>query len=325
MNDALEKTPPARTIGLLLIDGFALLSYAAVIEPYRAANILAGRSLYRWAHISIDGEPARASNGATILPDLRVGEPLRCDTLFVFAAGDPNRAIDPAVLAWLRQAALGGTVIAGVSAGPYLLARAGLLDGYRATIHWEHRPAFVEAFPQVASENGLYVIDRRRVTCAGGLAGMDLAVDLIEREQGHALAAQIRDWLIQSEPREADKPQRLTLRARYDIADDRVLRVLATMEASVEDPAPRAALALIAGTSLRQLERLFADLIGETIGQLYLRIRLENARQLLKTTRLPITGVGIACGFRSSSHFSRAYAAHYGKTPGQERRHAPPG
>lgn len=318
-NDIAHET---RTLGLLLVDGFALMSYAAVIEPYRAANVLAGRDLYRWVHISLDGQPARASNGATILADRRVGESVACDTLFVFAAGDPNRAIDPALFAWLRHAALAGTVIAGISAGPYLLARAGLLDGYRATVHWEHRPAFVEAFPQVTPDPGLYVIDRRRVTCAGGIAGLDLAIDLIEREQGHALAAQIGDWFLQREPREGDAPQRLTLRARYAITDDRVLRVLAAMEASVEDPLPPPALARIAGTSVRQLERLFADLIGETIGRHYLRIRLDSARQLLRTTRHPVTTVGIACGFKSSSHFSRVYAARYGKPPGAERQQA---
>ena len=308
-----------RTLGLLLIDGFALMSYASVIEPYRAANVLAARDLYRWFHISLDGTPARASNSATIIADRRVGEPVACDTLFVFAAGDPNRAIDPAVFAWLRHAALAGTVIAGVSAGPYLLARAGLLDGYRATVHWEHRAAFVEAFPQVAPDPGLYVIDRRRVTCAGGIAGLDLAIDLIEREQGHALAAQIGDWFIRREPREGDAPQRLTLRARYAIADDRVLRVLAAMEASVEDPVPPPALARIAGTSVRQLERLFAGLLGETLGRQYLRIRLTSARHLLRTTRRSVTDIGLACGFRSSSHFSRVYAALYGRTPGSER------
>lgn len=314
-----------RTLGLLLIDGFALMSYAAVVEPYRAANVLAGRELYRWTHVSIDGEPARASNGATIIADRGVGGALACDTLFVLAGGDPNRDIDPKLFAWLRHAALAGTVIAGVSAGPYLLARAGLLDGYRATVHWEHRPAFVEAFPQVTPDPGLYVIDRRRVTCAGGIAGLDLAIELIEREQGHKLAAQIGDWFLQREPREGDAPQRLTLRARYAIADDRVLRVLAAMEASVEDPLPPPALARVAGTSVRQLERLFTQLTGETLGRHYLRIRLDNARQLLRTTRQPVTDIGLACGFKSSSHFSRVYAARYGRTPGAERGQATPG
>ena len=201
-------------LGLLLIDGFALMSYASVIEPYRAANMLAGRTLYDWEHIAVEDALCRASNGATILADQAVGAPLACDTLFVFAGGDPTRFDDARTFAWLREVAARGTVIAGISAGPYLLARAGLLGGYQATIHWEHRPAFLEAFPTGALQTGLYVIDRRRVTCAGGMAGMDLAIELIEREQGHALAAQVSDWFIRSEPRAADRPQRQSLRDR---------------------------------------------------------------------------------------------------------------
>lgn len=318
-NDVPSVGPEVRTLGLLLIDGFALMSYASVIEPYRAANVLAGRELYRWVHISVDGQPARASNGATIIADQRVGGAAEWDSLFVFAGGDPVRAAHPATLAWLRQVALAGKMIIGVSAAPWVLARAGLLDGYRATIHWEHWPAFVEAFPAITPVPGLYVIDRLRVTCAGGMAGMDLAVELIEREQGHQLSARISDWFIQSEPRGADKPQRLTLRARYAIRDDRILRVLAKMESAVEDPVPISLLAAIAGLSVRQVERLFIRTIGETIGKHYVRIRLDSARHLLRTTRLSVTNVGIACGFKSSSHFSRTYLGQYGVPPARDR------
>jgi transcriptional regulator GlxA family with amidase domain len=135
-----------------------------------------------------------------IIADQAVGLPVECDTLFVFAAGNSTKFVDAKTFGWLRQIAAGGTIIAGISAAPYLLARAGLLDGYQATIHWEHRAAFVEAFPMVISQSGLYAIDRRRVTCASGMAGMDLALELIEREQGHKLAAEVSDWFFRSEP-----------------------------------------------------------------------------------------------------------------------------
>ncbi len=314
-SDHLPKDAAPRTLGLLLIDGFALMSYASLIEPYRAANILAGRELYRWFHISLDGRPGVASNGAMILTDQAVGDSISCDTLFVFAAGDPANFSDSRTFAWLRQVSSRGTTIAGVSAGPYLLARAGLLDGYRATIHWEHRHAFLEAFPAVTPETGLYVIDRRRVTCAGGMAGMDLAIELIEREQGHGLATLVSDWFIRSEPRGADRPQRLSLRERYRIANDPVLRVLAHMEATIENPSSRDILARIAGVSIRQLERLFSHHLGSTVNESYSNIRLEQAQQLLRTTALPVTEVAFACGFRSPSHFSRTFRARFGHSP----------
>lgn len=309
-----------RTLGLLLIDGFALMSYASVIEPYRAANVLAGRVLYRWVHISVDGKPVRASNGASILADQKVGLALECDTLFVVAAGDPTGFADAATFAWLRQIARTNATLVGVSGGPFLLARAGLLDGYRATIHWNQRVALTEHFPNLSFEPSLYVIDRRRVTCAGATAGLDLAIELIEREQGHMLAAQVSDWFVRTDTRPGEKPQRLGLRERYRIANDRVLKVLARMEASVETPENRSTLARIAGVSIRQLERLFSDCLGETISEHYLNIRLDQASELLSKTGMPVTTIAIACGFKSNSHFSRAFRRRYERAPSQHRR-----
>lgn len=310
----------SRTLGLLLIDGFALMSYAAVIEPFRAANTLAGRELYRWTHISVDGRPVCASNGASILADRTVGGPLACDTLFVFAAGDPAAFDDARTFGWLRQLARSNVGLAGVSGGPFLLARAGLLDGYRATVHWLHRPAFMDAFPTLTVEPSLYVIDRKRLTCAGGTAGLDFAIELIERDHGRALAAQVSEWFIRTEPRPAEKSQRISLRERFGVNNDRVLRVLAEMEARLEEPAGMKQLAGRAGLSLRQLERLFSVHLGETINGCYLRIRLEKAAELLRSTGMTITAISVACGFQSSSHFSRAFKARFGMPPSLERR-----
>jgi len=304
-----------RTLGMFLTDGFALMSYASVIEPFRAANILAGRTLYDWRHISVDGKPVRASNGASILADQPIGAPLSCDTLFLFAAGDPTAFDDPATFAWLRRLARGNVRLAGVSGGPFLLARAGLLEGYRATIHWDHRLAFEECFPALTLDPGLYVIDRRRVTCAGGTAGLDMAVDLIEREHGHALAAKVSEWFIRTEARGPDRPQRISLSERYGVRDDRVLKALAHMEASMEELASREELARLACVSVRQLERLFRASLSAGIGDTYLAMRLNLARDMLAKTRLPVTSIALACGFRSSSHFAQTFRRRFGHPP----------
>ena len=287
-------------------------------SPIGAANVLAGQELYRWIHVSIDGRPVRASNGASVVADQAVGQPLACDTLFVFAAGDPARSPGRGHLRVAARVARHGR-LAGVSGGPFLLAHAGLLDKHRATIHWDHRPTFAETFAEISVEPSLYVIDRRRVTCAGGTSGLDLAIELIEREQGHALATRVGDWFIHTESRAADQPQRASLRERYGVANDRVLKVLARMEATVEEPAPlhvggrRRRVASAVGAAVRRP-------LGERVNDCYRRIRLDQADQLLRKTGLSITSVAIACGFRSSSHFSRAYRSRYGKTPSSQRR-----
>jgi transcriptional regulator GlxA family with amidase domain len=315
----MTETKPTITLGLLLTDGFALMSYASIVEPFRAANVLAGHELYRWVHVSTDGQPVCASNGASIIADQCVGERLECDTLFVFAASEAATFVHLATFDWLRQLSARGTTLAGISGGPFLLGRAGLLNGYHATIHWDHFGAFAEAFPLVSSEPALYVIDRRRVTCAGGTAGLDLAIEMIAREQGHALAVKVGDWFIRTTHRAADMPQRLSLRERYQVRDDRLLKVLARMEASIEAPVSRKDLAKLAGVSIRQLERLFLTQMGKSLSDTGLHIRLDQADTLLRTTAAKVTDIALACGFSTSSHFSRAFRTKFGRSPTQHR------
>jgi len=304
-----------RIIGLLLIDDFALMSYASIIEPFRAANDLSGVELYRWIHISVDGKAARASNGASILADQSVSESISCDILFVFAGGEPRSFDDHRTFSWLRRAARAGSAIAGVSGGPYVLAKAGLLENYRATIHWEHAATLRDDFPQLELTAVLYVIDRRRMTCAGGIAGLDLALELIERDHGRDLANRVSEWFIRTETRGPERSQRLSLRERYGVRHEALLRALEEMEVAIETPKGRDQLASAAGVSVRQLERLFHAHLCVTIGQAYLRIRLENAERMLRTTSLSVKTVAFACGFASSSHFARVFRKAYGRPP----------
>lgn len=309
-------------LALVLIPGFALMSYAATVEPFRAANVLAGREAYRWRHVSLDGAPVAASNGAMFLVDQGLDAGVAAGIVIVFAGGDPRAIAAPGLSAWLRRQDRAGKLVAGVSAGPYLLARAGLLDGRRATIHWDHRDVFLHDFPQVAHEEALYVIDGRQVTCAGGMAGMDLAGELIRRTGGadaRALADRVGDWFIHPEPRPASRLQRPALAQRYRGASPRVLTALAAMEAHLGEPWSRAALADAGGTTIRQLERSFTREIGQGIAGHYLQLRLDRAAQLLRTTGLPVTEVALACGFSAPSHFSRSFRARFGVAPRRAR------
>jgi transcriptional regulator GlxA family with amidase domain len=307
-----------KRLAMLLIDGFALMSYASIIEAFRAANILAARNLYEWTHVSVDGEPVRASNGASVIVDHRVGDQIDCDILFLFAGGDPTSFDDGRTFASLRKLASEGVMLAGISGGPFILAKAGLLDGHGATIHWDHQTAFAEQFHNVALLPDLYVIDRRRITCAGGTAGLDLAVELIEREHGTTFATKVGEWFISPEHRSANRPQRLGLRERYGVSNDKVLRALSSMERSIEEPVSREDLASSLAISVRQLERLFRSHLNAGVKAVYLSIRIHHAQALLRKTSMPVTEVAFACGFRSSSHFARTYKAQLGITPREE-------
>jgi transcriptional regulator GlxA family with amidase domain len=313
-----DETP--KTVGFLLVPGFALMSYAAAVEPLRAANQLAARELYRWWHVTPTGRPVQASNGVTIVPDFGSREAAEADIVFVCAGGNPATFDDRPTFAWLRRLAADGVVIGGISGGPYVLARAGLLDGRRATLHWEHVPSFREAFPEVEVVPSLFELDGNRITCSGGISALDMMVALIARDHGHELAASVGDWFLHTHIREGMGPQRMDLRLRLGVTDENLLKVLRTMEANLETPLPRAELARVAGLSLRQLERLFVRDLGRGIQQHYRTLRLERARQLLRETTLAVIDVSVATGFASASQFSRAYGRAFGEVPSATRR-----
>jgi transcriptional regulator GlxA family with amidase domain len=308
-----------QTVGFLLVPNFALMSYAAAIEPLRAANLLSGNELYRWWHAAPRGKPVMASNGVVFIPDYGTSADRDADKVFVCAGGNPALFDDKSVFAWLRRLARKGVTIGGISGGPYVLAKAGLLDNRRATLHWEHMPAFREAFPDVTVMPSLFEIDGNRITCSGGISALDMMVVLIERDHGRQLAASVGDWFLHTHIREGFGPQRMDLRYRLGVADEKLLSVLRAMERSIETPLARADLARAAGISLRQLERLFQRHIGHGIHSHYRWLRLERARQLLRETSLPVLDVALATGFASSSQFARAYSRAFGEPPSNTR------
>ena len=313
-----EQNSP-QTIGFLLVPGFALMSYAAAIEPLRAANLLSGKELYRWWHAAPGGKPVMASNGVAIITDCGTDKHRTADMMFVCAGGNPATFDDRSVFGWLRRLARKGVAIGGISGGPYIVAKAGLLDQRRATLHWEHLPAFREAFPDIEVVPSLFEIDGNRITCSGGISALDMMVALIERDHGRRLAASVGDWFLHTHIREGMGPQRMDLRYRFGVADETLIGVLRSMEMSLETPQPRATLAREAGISLRQLERLFEHHLGRGIHRHYRFLRLERARQLLRETTLPVLDVALATGFASSSQFARAYRRAFGEAPSATR------
>lgn len=317
MDVAAEKAP--FRIGLLLVEGFALMSFASVVEPLRAANLLAGRPLYDVRATPTAGEAAMSSAGTVVPAQGRVGEAPDFDLIMVVAGGDPMAFDDRRAIGWLRRAARAGVTLGGVSGGPIILARAGLMAGRRMTVHWEHAPALAETVPGLMLERTLYVIDRDRVTCAGGTAPMDLMHALIAGHHGAAFARRVSDWFLHTDVRPAAGAQRAGLTERIGTASRPVLDAVAAMESHIGDPLDLGQLARVAGVGPRQLNRLFRDKLGLSTMAFYLRLRLETARNLMRNGPFAVTEVALATGFASSAHFSRAYRTRYGEPPSRLR------
>ncbi|MGH1478642.1 MAG: GlxA family transcriptional regulator [Geminicoccales bacterium] len=306
-------------VGLFLIDGFALMSYASVVEPLRAANLLNPSIMYNVINVPARGEAARSSFGVQVEASGKVGLDLDFDLLLVIAGGDPTTFRDQKVFNWLRRLDRMGVRLGGVSGGPVILAAAGLLEGRRITVHWEHADALAELAPDLMIERTLYVVDRDRVTCAGGTAPLDLMHALMAEHHGPDFARRVSDWFMHTDVRPSGGPQRAGLVERFRTTNQAVIDAIGFMENRIADPLCLDELAGFAGVSKRQLNRLFREKLGKTTMTFYRDLRLGKARSLLTSSSLPMTQIALATGFSSSAHFSKAHTERYGMPPSSVR------
>ena len=306
-------------IGLLLIPNFSMIAFSCAVETLHLANRTNGRQLYRWHIFSADGRPVCASNGVELTPEGDLEQASSLGTVMVCSGVDVQRFQNKTVMSHLRRLARKGADVGAICTGSYILARAGLLDGYRCTIHWENLAGFVEEFPDIEVTNELFEIDRNRFTCSGGTASIDLMLNLIGCQHGHALAASIADQFMHDRIRDRHDRQRMSLPARLGVRHPKLLAVIEQMEQNLEEPLSRTELAKSAGLSTRQLERLFRKYLVRSPARYYLELRLDRARLLLLQTNMSIIDVALACGFVSASHFSKCYRDFFGRTPRKER------
>ncbi len=314
-----DAAPRQRRFVFLLLQRFTMLSFACAIEPLRIANRVLGRPAYSWALAGEGGVEAVCSNGVAFRLDLGLEEMSREDTVMVCGGIDVQDATTRPILNWLRREARRGVTIGGLCTGAYSLARAGLLDGKKATIHWENQDSFLEEFEAVKLTKGVFVVDGNRMSTAGGTASIDLMLKIIAEDHGEDVANTTADQLIYSSIRTDQDTQRLSIPTRIGVRHPKLSKVIQMMEANVETPISPAILAEDVGMSTRQLERLFRRYLNRSPKRYYMELRLQKARNLLMQTEMSVINVALACGFASPSHFSKCYRAHYQTTPYRER------
>ncbi|SAL14896.1 transcriptional regulator [Caballeronia terrestris] len=306
--------------GFLLVNDFSLIALAAAVDPLRIANMIVGRKVYEYELIGVDHEVTRSSDGIRVVPDTAMADGGAYDAVFVVGPNPiPKKGIG-AVLDWLRLQARHGVALGGLDTGSYFLARAGLLNGYRCTIHWEDQDALVEQFPRLTVSNRLYEVDRDRYTCSGGIAPLDLMVHLLGAPPGsRSLAARVLELLV-AERRSHEQRQRTSLRQYMGAEHAKLEEALQYMESNVEEALSVAEIAAYLEVSQRQLERWFQERLGKTPAQAYIEIRLLRARQLLYRTSKPLEEVCARTGFASTTHFATRYKAQFQISPSADRR-----
>lgn len=298
-----------------------MMAVASAIEPLRAANRLSGRDFYRWHLLSSEGGPIHSSSGLP-LQTLSIDNAPRLDRLFVLASMQIENLSSPRTSAYLQRLAAHGVPLGALSNGTFVLAEAGLLGGYRCTLHWESLRQFTEKFPAITVCRELYVRDRDRLTCAGGTAAMDLILDQVATDLGGQLAADVAEQFLHSRIRGPQEQQRMNIQWRYSVNDARIVKAILLMEQNLELVLSVEAISGRCNISPRQLERLWLQHFDSTPQRFYLGLRLNEARRLLKESTESIASIAMRCGFVSASHLSSTYRKAFGHTPGNERRKA---
>jgi transcriptional regulator GlxA family with amidase domain len=296
-----------------------MIAFSNAVEPLRMANRLSGRELCSWQVLSAKGEPVAASNGLAVVPTIATGEAGTLDIVFVCGGVEVQDACDEATLAFLRRLSRTRTALGALCTGSYVLARAGLLDGYRCAIHWENIAAVREEFADVSFTSELFVIDRDRYTASGGTAPLDLMLNLIASRMGEELSVAISEEFILERIRGSQDQQRIPLLARVGARQRKIIEAASLMEAHIEQPLSLDAVAKNIGLSRRHLERLFKRHLDRRPARYYLEMRLNRARQLLLQTDMSIMEVTLTCGFQSPPHFSKCYRSLFGHPPSAER------
>ena len=274
-----ETTNGPRRVGFFMIPGFSHMAFSSALEPLRMANQLTEQGFYAWHIISRDGNPVAASNNLLVNADYSLADAPDLDLLIVCSGIEVQEQINRDILAWLGKLARRNVALGSVCTGGYILARAGVLNGYRCTLHWEHISSIHEAllFPEVEFSSELFVIDRNRFTCSGGVAPMDMMLTLIAREHGADLAERIAEEYLHERIRDFSERQRTPLKVRLGTAQPKLVDVVTLMEANLHEPLTLDELSSHARLSRRQLERLFQRHLGCPPTRYYMDLRLARA------------------------------------------------
>ncbi|MDA7963202.1 GlxA family transcriptional regulator [Ruegeria sp.] len=314
-----NDTTKPKSFVFVLLDKFSLLSFASALDSLRIANRMSDRELYTWTLAGEGGDLVKCSAGTTFKLDCDLNELQRDQVVLVCGGVEVQAATTKKVLNWLRREARKGLKIGGLCTAAYTLAKAGLLEGKRATIHWENSDSFSEEFDTVELTKSVFQIDGNRMTTAGGTSSIDLMLKLIAEDYGEDLANAVADQMIYSSIRTDQDTQRLSTPTRIGVRHPKLSQVILMMEKNIEEPISPSVLAKDVGMSTRQLERLFRRYLSRSPKRYYMELRLHKARNLLMQTDMSVINVALACGFASPSHFSKCYRAHYNTTPYRER------
>lgn len=306
-------------ITILVLPEASMMCVASVLEPMRAANRVAGQNLYRWKLTSLGGVNVPLTCDVPLTIEHAFDEKQHGDLLIIIGGFNQHKHVSSSELATIRKAASGFKGFAGVEAGSWILARAGLLNGYSATTHWEDFESFANQFHEIDVQLDRFVVDNNRMTCGGASPAFDMLLNLIRKRNGPAIAMEVASVFVYDEAHSQFDEQPLVSLGQAAQREPRLEQAVRLMEKWIEQPLPVAAIAKRLGVSSNTLESIFKRQVGMTPGKFYLNLRLKVANRLVLDSNMSLREISIRSGFNSLSAFSRAYARTFGKTAQQNR------
>lgn len=302
-------------VTVLVFSGASLMCVASTIDPMRAANRVSGSILFKWRIVSLDGEPAMMTCGLPIAVSGSFDASVKGDMLLVIGGFGTSDIARTTFTANLRRAVHHYQMIGGIEAGSWLLGRAGLLAGRKATTHWEDMEEFTAEFPESDIKPDRYVIDGPVFTSGGASPTFDLMLHLIRSRYGMSVALDVASVFIYDEAHTSSDAQPLVSLGRLDDVHPKLAGAIRLMEAHIDAPLTVGAIARRCGLSARSLEKIFAKAVGEGPGRYYLRLRLKVARRLVTDTKSPLADIAARTGFSSAAAFTRTFRSFEGKPP----------
>ena len=315
------------SVGFVLVPNFTLVAFSAIVDLLRLAADEGDRSRPErcsWNVLAPDLNPVTASCGLQVLPWETFDRPERFDYIVVVGGLiDRNSTYHPRTLDFLREAAAKDVAIAGVCTGSFALVEAGLMRGRKCCVSWYHFPDLIERYGDVIPvADQLFVEDGKFITCAGGLAALDLGAWMVERHLGPGRAQKSLHIMVTDHARPAAgaQPQPPSVGT---VDDPRVRRAMLQIEQNLSTPQKVEDIAAGVGLSKRQLERIFRKVVGKSIQEFSRDLRVFYGLWLLANSDKTITTVATESGFSDISHFNRLFRATFGCAPSTLRREGP--
>ena len=310
---------PLVRYGFLLVPDFTLIAFSSAIEALRMANLSSQQELYRWSVLTLDDRAVRSSAALEIQPSGSLANAQELDALFVCAGLNVERHCNPQLDAALRRLAGASLPLGALCTGTYLLAKAGVLDDHCCTIHWEYLTSLKEEFPKLEVKDEVFLIDRKRYTCVGGTAPLDMMLHLVTRDHGRELSLAISEQFSLERIRSLGEPQLVPVRHRAPGVPEYLSEAVELMKNNIGERLLVRDISNYLEMSTRQLERAFKRHFSCSPSQYYLRLRLNAARNLLRHSSMAVRGIAIETGFKALPHFSKCYCDHFKIRPSQER------